>query len=243
VTLLNTEILTDGKCHCNIRITGILVTCWEAAGCYAGVAVALHARCKQSFVVLGVRRGDGLLGSPGGRGTRWGGPDPSRSSDKLCSCFPALALHTSCRASSTSTVPFCQASLLWLFFFLNQSLCYLSLPLLMHFCFPLSGSSVTLPPAGWWPVSITQNCALSPMSLCLEFAVPVLTQCLPTVNLFARKANQAEPKGDAPPCKSQLSCTSAACRSSCFCVNPKAQALEFLLYCWLGVEKDLEVTR
>jgi len=129
------------------------------------------------------------------------------------------------------------------FFFLNQSLCYLSLPLLMHFCFPLSGSSVTLPPAGWWPVSITQNCALSPMSLCLEFAVPVLTQCLPTVNLFARKANQAEPKGDAPPCKSQLSCTSAACRSSCFCVNPKAQALEFLLYCWLGVEKDLEVTR
>ena len=120
VTLLNTEILTDGKCHCNIRITGILVTCWEAAGCYAGVAVALHARCKQSFVVLGVRRGDGLLGSPGGRGTRWGGPDPSRSSDKLCSCFPALALHTSCRASSTSTVPFCQASLLWLFFFFKS---------------------------------------------------------------------------------------------------------------------------
>lgn len=46
---------THGKYHCNARITGILFTCWEAAGCHAVVAVALHAHCKQSFVVLGAR--------------------------------------------------------------------------------------------------------------------------------------------------------------------------------------------
>lgn len=121
-------------------------------------------------------------------------------------------------------------------FFFLISLHYLPLLLLVHFCFPLSGSPVTLPPAAWWPVSITQSCALFSTSSWLEFVVPILTRWLPMVNLFAIKINQAEAKGGARPCETQLSCP--ACRSSCFCIMAKAQALKFLLCCWLEIKKD-----
>lgn len=115
---------THGKYHCNARITSILSTCWEAADCHTGVAVSLHAYCNQSFVMLvhGDKRSLGtVLGSPGGRDAHQGAPNPSRSSAELCSCFPALVLNIPCGVFSASTFPVCQASLLWPFFFFNQS--------------------------------------------------------------------------------------------------------------------------
>lgn len=95
----------------------MLGNCWLSHWGSSVTARLLQAE----LCCAGAQRQEELRNSPGLSWRQRRSPNPSRSSAELCSCFPALVLNIPCGVFSASTVPVCQASLLWPFFFFNQS--------------------------------------------------------------------------------------------------------------------------
>lgn len=157
--------------------------------CHTVVTVAWHTHCKQSPDVLLTHRAKELRRAPSlswrqRQSLGWSSPFQVQCWTLLllpCPCFKN-AMST----SSTSTVPVCQTPLLWLSL-LNQSLCNFSLFLSVQFCVSLFGSSSLFGSYQQQPGG--QSPSPKAMLFLLEFALPILTQCLPMADLFAIKAN------------------------------------------------------